>query len=333
MLYMTTDCCRRHVRRCNPNPRCSCRLASINAGKAHSSTIAVQARGTQDAEAPTVKVPPLLPDAALAEGEKGWQDLPGEELHTTLEAYAQQQHRQQPPHGQGNSREHPGMELSEDMTRLRAQMTAAISRIRALEAQKAEAAWKLAAAAAGQHADEAGTDTAAADAGGAHACPLEAKVFKLARQLQLRTRQLQARQQRHPADIVSLMHADTPAAVVVALLSCKPHQLKGALRTEDALRTHQGRTGDALRTTAQVNSLSCGAGGEARAGRVPGCVGACLPGQPAGRDHHPAAAGHAQPRQGPPAPHEAGIQVPGGQHCRCDSGRVCGKGTAEQAFC
>lgn len=84
--------------------------------------------------------------------------------------------------------------VSEDMVRLRTQMTAAIARIRALEAAKAEAARKLAAAAAGGprgHAPSGASPMVAAN--GAHVCPLEATALKLARQLRLRTHQLQAR--------------------------------------------------------------------------------------------------------------------------------------------
>ncbi len=88
----------------------------------------------------------------------------------------------------------PSGEVSEDMVRLRGQMTAAIARIRALEAAKAEAARKLAAASAGRSRGQAiSSDAAAGAAVIVEACPMQAKALQVARQLQLRTRQLQAR--------------------------------------------------------------------------------------------------------------------------------------------
>ena len=105
-------------------------------------------------------------------------------------------------HQQGQGAAH-GTALGDDLARLRSQMRAAVARIRALEAQKAEAARQLASAswAAGalgeqpsgsmRRSSSGQEDSAAGRQDDAHACAVEAKIVRLARLLQLRTKQLQ----------------------------------------------------------------------------------------------------------------------------------------------
>ena len=110
--------------------------------------------------------------------------------------------------------------LEDDVVRLRSQMRTAIARIRTLEAEKATAAWQLASAswAAGASGDEqppGGTsrwtsgredDMVGRQDDDVHACAVEAKIMRLARQLQLRTRQLQV----GPARLAPLSGVRTP---------------------------------------------------------------------------------------------------------------------------